>query len=243
MNASKDQSRQPQGRSLKGGGSSSEKAKRYLLAARECFEGLMNSLDILRQNRGSEAEKRGRLPESEVDLLRAAIVFTCAGLDASLKQLIRDTLPHVLNISDDAQDEFVKFVERIIGPGGTLDPKRMARYLSSPDPRGLLIEDYIDDLTGSSLQSLEQIRRASKALGIADEEEIRNYITEVRELFEARNHIAHELDLQHPEKRGDRARRSRKLQETKNICEKGFELAGYLISKVESVLEERPMRI
>jgi hypothetical protein len=33
---------------------------------------------------------------NEEDLLRAAIVFTGAGLDATLKQVIRDALPSLL---------------------------------------------------------------------------------------------------------------------------------------------------
>jgi hypothetical protein len=35
----------------------------------------------------------------------------------------------------------------------------IARYLASADPRARLIEDYIYDLTGSSLQSAEESGR------------------------------------------------------------------------------------
>jgi hypothetical protein len=44
----------------------------------------------------------------------------------------------------------------------------IVRYLVSDDPRARLIEDYIYDLTGSSLQSAEEVGKTAGALGIND---------------------------------------------------------------------------
>jgi len=37
--------------------------------------------------------RRGRLSHDEQNLIRAALAFAGAGLDSALKQLVRDTLP------------------------------------------------------------------------------------------------------------------------------------------------------
>lgn len=42
----------------------------------------------------------------------------------------------------------------------------IARYLVAADPRARLIEDYIYELTGSSLQSAEEVGKTASALGI-----------------------------------------------------------------------------
>lgn len=53
---------------------------------------------------------RGGLTSNEEDLLRAAIVFTGAGLDAALKRLIRDTLPPLLQVNTQANEKFEVFL-------------------------------------------------------------------------------------------------------------------------------------
>jgi hypothetical protein len=105
----------------------------------------------------------------------------------------------------------------------------IARYLTSPDPRARLIEDYIYELTGSSLQSAEEVQRTAGALGINDAE-LRKRISNLRTLFVARNEISHELDLQRPEQPGDRTRRSRRIEGTKALCQEGLEVAQLILN-------------
>jgi hypothetical protein len=57
-----------------------------------------------------------RAPYHE-DLLRAAIVFTGAKLDATLKQLIRDALPLLLERSKQSHDKFETFAGERLGTG------------------------------------------------------------------------------------------------------------------------------
>jgi len=59
----------------------------------------------------------------EEDLLRAAIVFTGAGLDATLKQLIRDTLPTLLERNQQAHDKFEAFAAGRLGTGEIADTR------------------------------------------------------------------------------------------------------------------------
>ena len=171
----------------------------------------------------------------EEDLLRAAVVFTGAGLDATLKQLIRDTLPSLLEVNDQAQEKFEAFAADRLGTGEIADAKVIARYLTSPDPRVRLIEDYIYELTGSSLQSAEEVQKVAGALGI-DDPQLRKRITDLRDLFVARNEISHELDLQRPEQPGDRTRRTRRIGATKGLCQEGLEVAQLIVNAVGTLV-------
>jgi hypothetical protein len=166
-----------------------ETAQRFLASAYDSVEAVLQTLKTVRELRRQETGRRlRRLTSPEEDLLRAAIVFTAAGLDATLKQLIRDTLPALLETSRQAHDKFESFAADKLGTAEVADTKMMARYLTSPDPRSRLIEDYVYDLTGSSLQSAEEVDKTAGALGI-DDAGLRKRIADLRELFVARNEI------------------------------------------------------
>lgn len=211
-------------------------AQRFLAGAYDSVNGLLGSLDTLRTIRKEgQGDIRGRMPESEADLLRAAVVFTGAGLDATLKQLVRDVLPQLLKSSSLAHDKFESFAADRMGTGEIADAKMIARYLTSSDPRGRLIEDYIYDLTGSSLQSAEEVQLAAGALGVEDPV-LRKRISGLRPLFVMRNEISHELDLLRPEKQGDRSRRTRSMPKTIEQCHEGFEVGQLIINAVCDLL-------
>ena len=133
----------------------------------------------------------GRLTSAEEDLLRAALVFTGAGLDATLKRLIRDTLPALLESNEQAHRKFEDFAVKQLGGAEAVDGKVLARYIVASNPRERLIEDYIYDLTGSSLQSAEQVDLTAGALGI-NSGPLRAEINGLRDLFVARNQVSHE---------------------------------------------------
>lgn len=187
-----------------------DKSQRYLEGAHEAVEAVFDTLYKIRQLRKAEGGGiQGQLTNNENDQLRAAIVFSGAGLDATLKQMIRDTLPMVLEAGNEqAHKKFEDFAHERLGTGEIADTQAIARYLTSASPRERLIEDYIYELTGSSLQSSEEVQKVAGALGV-DDKDLRKKIGELKPLFTARNEISHELDLQSPEKPGDRTRRSR----------------------------------
>ena len=211
-------------------------AQRFLASAYDSVEAVLANQAAIRGLRKLETgDVRGRLPANEEDLLRAAIVFTGAGLDATLKQLIRDALPTLLETNAQAHDKFEKFAEERLGTSEVADTKVIARYLTSANPRERLIEDYIYALTGSSLQSAEEVDKVAAALGI-DDPQLRKRIGGLRQLFTARNEIAHELDLQRPERRGDRARRTRGIKATENLCHEGLEVGQLMINAVGALV-------
>jgi hypothetical protein len=211
-------------------------AQRFLASAHDAVESVLSNLEKIRQLRKAEAgDIRGVLTNNEIDMLRASIVFTGAGLDATLKQLIRDTLPDLLEVSSQAHEKFERFASDKMGTGEIADTRVIARYLTSANPRERLIEDYVYDLTGSSLQSADEVQKVAGALGINDKE-LRKKIDQLVPLFVARNEISHELDLQSPEKPADRTRRSRGMEKTVNICNSGFDVSQRIVNAVGAKL-------
>src|SRR6185312_5289604 len=115
---------------------------------------------------------RGATTDSEQDLLRAMLVMACAGLDATIKQLIKDSLLQLANRHGGVQKEFKKFLIRKIkagdetsfSPGGAAF---LANMIAAANSQVQAISEYVYDLTGESLQSHEQVLKAAAALGIA----------------------------------------------------------------------------
>lgn len=214
--------------------SQTETAQRFLASAYDSVSGMFDNLETLRQLRKSQGRGiRGRLPGNEEDLLRAAILFSGAGMDAALKRLIEDALPALLDVSSEANAKLQTFLrERLTADSA---PSHLAQYLMSTYPLDAVILDYIASLTGESLQSVEQVDRVAGALGLNDGA-LRKEIKELRTLFVARNEISHELDLRRTQNKGDRSRRTRALSGTKTMAHSGLNLAQKMINSVATTL-------
>ncbi len=156
-------------------------------------------LEAFRDAKTKRGSKRGQLSDQEQDILRAALVMCCAGLDASLKQAIRDCFEITLESSKLARENFEKFIRRRISgesdvlelTGGT---KFLSQILADREPRKRLVEEYIRELTGESLQSAEEILRAAAALGI-EGKKLQLDVARLKLVFSIRNKIIHELDV------------------------------------------------
>lgn len=93
-------------------------SQRFLASGYDAVAAVLDNLSKIRELRRLETgDIRGRLTANEEDLLRAAIVFTGAGLDATLKQLIRDSLPSLLETNTQAHEKFETFAADRIGHG------------------------------------------------------------------------------------------------------------------------------
>ncbi len=80
-----------------------------------------------------------------------------------------------------------------------LNVERLTNVLltDKASPRDVLLDRYVEWLTGESLQSVEQVGRACTALGVTNQE-FRRRIGRSGTLdfmFRARNQMIHELDL------------------------------------------------
>lgn len=164
---------------------------------------LLRAFDLLRKVRkggGATARKpRGMTTDEEQDILRAMLVMAAAGLDSCLKQLIRDTLPHLAERDIKVQQGFEKFIRQSLS-GGEMDSdatngvKFLARVLATRSPYGRAIDEYVRDLTGDSLQSADQVLSAVAALGL-DNRRLSIDPDLLREVFGVRNKIIHEFDV------------------------------------------------
>jgi hypothetical protein len=170
---------------------------------------LLVAFDDAKAKRGNP---RGVLTDQEQDILRAGLVMSCAGLDGALKQAIRDCLESLLEKNKAVRDGFEKFIrKRISGEGDVLElaggAKFLALMLADKEPRKRLIEEYIKELTGESLQSAEEIMRTAAALGL-DQKTLGLDVVRLREIFGIRNKIIHELDINLEAKKRKRRVRS-----------------------------------
>jgi hypothetical protein len=186
------------------------------------------------------ATLRGMSTDEEQDLLRSMLVSAASGLDAMTKQLIRDALPKILEIDKEALTELEKFVSRklrdeIDDIGISERISFLARVLTAPSTQSQIIEDYINYLTKGSLQSSDELSRVTKAFGIS-QKEVSIDQTKLRPIFESRNRIIHELDINFNVKRRRRNLRSESIM--KSYSETLIELAENIIKSVDTKLSK-----
>lgn len=190
----------------------------------------------------------GRLTDAEEDQLRAAIIFAGAGLDSSLKQLLRDATWDVIHVDAAAERKLSDFTVRFLSAGEPgVSPKRLARILLAEGPvlpRETIVEEYVYDLTGDSLQSVDQVSSTCGALGIA-KSTLRKRLkagSDLDKMFRARNQITHELDLRRGSKSGPgvRTKQTRTIKDAKNWSGEALSVAQEMIHCVAEKLRESP---
>jgi hypothetical protein len=176
---------------------------------------------------------RGRPTNAESDLLRSMVVFSGAGLDSSLKWLVRDALPALVDAGDDnAGEALSKFAERRLAS----DPARIARLLASREPRREVLDQLIDEQTSGSLQSWQQLQAVAANFGVASA--IPSTEAEVRPAFDCRNQIVHELDVNFASRsRSNRRARGRDL--TVRFASQLLETASAIVEAVDGLLPDR----
>jgi len=186
------------------------KARTILESSRSSAKSFLKAFDTVRKARNAN---QGRPTNEEQDLLRASLVFAAAGLDSMLKQLIRETVKKLAEEDAQVQTELEKFVQRQIR-GDSEDPetisghKFLASVLVAVSLQDRIIEEYIRELTGSSLQSANQLFKTTNALGL-DPDSIGLDPAKLKSAFDVRNRIIHELDVNLKTARGKQSRRSR----------------------------------
>lgn len=197
-------------------------AQRFLASSYDSVASLVDTAyPALRAQRPAS---RGRLTHAEQDLFRAAVVFAGAGVDTALKEVLRSCVPIRIGQSDTARGKYIDFVTRNVQDGAGVSARRLAELLITGRPEAVLLDAYVQSLTGSSLQSREQVRNSLTALGLTDKGLLRDAVT-LDPLFKARNEIAHEMDMTPTalqRTQGARTRRERSLQVYEDICHSGL---------------------
>ncbi len=158
---------------------------------------------------------RGALPAAEQDILRAALIMCCAGMDATIKRAITDCLGALSETNDDVRKGFEKFISRQIRGGSQADEASsaagfLASVLADTQPRQRLVQAYVENLTGESLQSVDQLFKAIAALGLGNEK-IAIDKPRLKHIFQVRNLIIHELDIEWGRKKQRKVRSQQDL--------------------------------
>lgn len=212
-----------------------EKACSIGQTAHESADALLKAYDLARTQRG---RPRGMTTDNEQDLLRSMLVMAAAGLDGMAKQLITDTLPSLITIDEKAQNSFEKFIARRLTSelAGT-NARLLASALAAPSPQARLIAEYIQSLTGGSLQSTESLFEVAAALG-ADATAIGLVPDQLKPIFDTRNKIIHELDINLNARK--RTRTVRKQGLMIKHTERLLQIAAALIASVDTRLRAKP---
>lgn len=157
----------------------------------------LNAFEIPRRRR----RRAGGAPtDLEQDLLRAMLLFATAGLDAMVKQLIRDALPIVVDADPGAHSELEKFIHARLklreddSKAAATDYKFLAVLLANKSPRSGAIDELVRRLTANSLQSKDELLRAAAHFAIQPNQ-LTDDITAIHNIFKVRNEIAHEMDI------------------------------------------------
>lgn len=218
----------------------SENAQRFLDAAVQSATSTLAAFDLVRGQRRKPDGKlpKGRLTDGEEDQLRAVVIFAGAGLDAVLKQLLRDMIFVMTHADASANDKLNAFTVRYLSEGELgVNPKRLARLLLTPGlslPRESIIEEYIRELTGDSLQSVSQVQNTCGALALNDPS-LRKRIkqgSKLDQMFRARNEMIHELDLVRDKQPtpGNRAKRVRRIEESIGWATEALSVAQEIVN-------------
>ena len=184
--------------------------------------------EAFEQAKAVRGASRGGTTDNEQDILRAMLVMAASGLDSALKQLIRDCIPRLIQINPAIHAKFEKFtlgeLQRGSGSSGSesRSNKFLASVLAAPHPQTALVEAYVYDLTGSSLQSADQVMMVAGAFCL-DTRKLRKELESLKTTFRIRNRIIHELDIDLEGKTRKRNRRShpdmkRRTEHILSVC-------------------------
>jgi hypothetical protein len=211
-----------------------QRAYQIVVYAHDTAESLLSGFNSLGQARG-----RGAPSDEQQDLLRAMLVFAGAGLDACAQQIVRDALPRLVEDHADARKALVGFAARRLrresdSEVAGIDARFLAELLIG-DPERNLIEALIDELTGSSMQSVEELKRVAAHLGVVGDKPLMRAIEGTRDAFRVRNRIAHDMDIKITSGRG-RNRTLRKRADMVRDANTLLEVADILGAAVQRAL-------
>jgi hypothetical protein len=172
-------------------------SKEYLIlkSTHETAEALLTAFDMLRKLRGG----KGPPTEKEQDILRAMLVLVSGGFDSMLKNLIIRSIPHLAKTNSEIKYIVEKFIEKRLKSDDELEDSKvsnkfLARVLFADSQQSQVINEFIKDLTSSSLQSQEEVFRAVNGLGL-DPAKLNLKPLRLKEIFNIRNKIIHEFDI------------------------------------------------
>lgn len=215
-------------------------ARKYLEAAHGSTSALLESLAIVRkQRKDTKGEARGRYSNDEIELLRAALVFTSSGLDASLQRLCRDALPVLIRKpATGARAKYEEVMRHELA--GKETPAELRDAVLSMDPETELIDYYVRMRTKASYQGSGELKtRVRGALGISRSAVADADLEALNPFFTARNAIVHGMDYVDPKSARGRSRHTRTRDATIAECDLVFAVAARFIAETAKSLRRR----
>ncbi|MFJ9521339.1 hypothetical protein ACIRPK_24190 [Kitasatospora sp. NPDC101801] len=204
--------------------------------------GLFDTLHLVRRTRAERnttKTTRGRLHSDAQDLLRAAIVFTSAGLDAAVQALIHHAVPTLITLPGTPRSKYETFIDEQVRAPKTADEFLLA--LKAQDPQAELLNLYLQSKTKASFQGSSDLRsRAGSSLGITNQQIPKRRFDALDVFFTARNDVAHRLDMEGFEQRAAKPpKKLRVQQDVLHMCDQSLILVRDLIVKTAANLSDR----
>ncbi len=210
------------------------RAAQALEYTEETTKSFVDAFNAIRKER----KAHGIATHEEMDLLRAMLVFACAGLDSITKQVIKDCYALISEKSPIATSTLHSHFSRKLSRDneGAYDTKLLARILlSKSSPQKEIISFVIQDLTSGSLQSVDELLRVIGFLGI-DPGKLSIDHSELKKIFEARNRIIHEMDIFFDS--AGRKRRTHTRAETLRRTQCILSIAASILREVDAIIME-----
>lgn len=157
----------------------------------------MDSFNVVHEKTvTSRANAQGRLSRDELDLLRAALVFTSSGLDASCHTLVGECVRVLI---DREGSTAAKKFDHYLDEQSAKRTDEFRAALKDPNPRERFIDLYIEAKTRASYQGTQDLKdRVRDLLGIPNRTVATKRIDGLSGFFVARNDIVHRLDYVDP---------------------------------------------
>lgn len=211
--------------------------------ARRLLDGSYRSVnDILaaaqelgKSRRAFNESAKGRRTQREVDLLRAAIVFSSAGMDACMKRLVNDSGRVLIRTPQTgAHQQYREFLKREI-PAKWVDAGLRERLLKM-DIEDSVLSYYLSTKTKASFQGSGDLqKRVVLVLGLPKTTLDQPAMDGLDKFFKARNEIVHEMDFTGG---NSTARRTRSANEVQEQCYSALNTAAELINATIATLSK-----
>lgn len=216
-----------------------ERAELVLKQAKLSIKHFRDAFSTIRRERNAS----GPPTAGEQDLIRASLTFAAAGLDSVVKELIRGSIRTLAQDDQEVEKGLEEYASRQLrddkeGVLAKSSANFLASVLVSNSPYEKLIENYTKNLTGSSLQSSDELFRAASALGIKLNL-LNDKNKKIREAFKIRNKIIHELDVRFEVRAGQKARNSRTKKDLDEMSDLLLKVASEFIKAVSLKLQAK----
>lgn len=213
--------------------------KAYLILnyAHDSCESLLGTFDGVRRAR----KAKGTPTDEEQDLLRSMVVFSGAGIDSMAKQLIRDALPVLVEHDFETRERVESLVARWLGRGDSdaapvaINVKGLASLLLHEKPRDAVVDRIVKELTSGSLQSVSELYRIASYFGVEGAD--LGSRVDLKAVFDCRNKVIHELDIDFAQPNRNRysRRRADMVKHTRTLLSCGKQLLRHVDARLASV--------